>query len=322
MLKLENDKMRFNNLDLNLLVALDILLTERNVSRAAERMHITQSAMSNALARLREYFGDDLLVLVGRRMELTPRAELLKVPVRDILVRIEASVTAVPAFDPRASDRVFRIYVSDYTLTTLVPHFLKAIAPYGHSVRFEFLPQTSQPHRTLEQGEADLLIIPEDFASKDHPCEILYEERFVCIADIAHPRLGATIDREEFSRERHAVVRPATTANSFEAYAIAQQGIEREIDATTYSFASLPYLVAGTDRIATLHARLARDAARHLGLKLMDLPFEMPPMRQAVQWHTYRTNDPALVWLRENMAAAYRSMSEDAGSGAPAPSSR
>lgn len=98
--------MRFKNLDLNLLVALDLLLKERNISRAAEKLHITQSAMSNALARLRDYFGDELLVQVGRRMELTPRAELLREPVRDILVRIESSVTATPRFDPAESDRV------------------------------------------------------------------------------------------------------------------------------------------------------------------------------------------------------------------------
>ncbi len=97
--------MRFNKLDLNLLVALDVLLVERNVSRSADRLHVTQSAVSNALARLRDYFDDEILVPVGRRMELTPRAELLKEAVRDILVRIESSVTAKPLFEPRTSDR-------------------------------------------------------------------------------------------------------------------------------------------------------------------------------------------------------------------------
>ena len=92
--------MRYKNLDLNLLVALDLLMAERNVSRAAEKMHISQSAMSNALSRLRDYFGDDLLVQSGRKMELTPRAEVLRVPVRDILVRVDASIATAPEFDP------------------------------------------------------------------------------------------------------------------------------------------------------------------------------------------------------------------------------
>jgi LysR family transcriptional regulator, nod-box dependent transcriptional activator len=300
--------MRFKNLDLNLLVALDLLLAECNVSRAAEKMHITQSAMSNALARLREYFGDDLLVAVGRKMELTPRAELLREPVRDILVRIESSVTAMPEFNPAAFDRTFRIFASDYTLTTLVPALLKMIALRGYPLKFEFRPQADQPHRVLERGDADLLIIPSDYASKDHPKELLFEEEFVCIADANHPRIGDTLDLETFRRERHAVMRPASSAMSFETQALTSLGIERDIDATTFSFGSLPYLVAGTQRLATVHARLARAVAGHLPIRILELPFDLPPMPQSMQWHTYRTNDPALIWLKQTLRAAVAEM--------------
>lgn len=296
--------MRFKNLDLNLLVALDLLLRERNVSRAAEKMHITQSAMSNALGRLRTYFADDLLVPVGRRMELTPRAELLREPVLDILMRIETSVAAMPEFDPSASSRIFRIFVSDYTLSTLVPAFLRMIAPHRYPISFEFRPQVDQPHRPLERGDADLLIIPREYASKDHPAEVLYEETFVCIADAAHPRLGERLDLETYCRERHAVMRPATSAASFETKSMIDLGVERDVDAVTFSFASLPHLVAGTERLATVHARLARAAARHLSIRILDLPFHLPPMQQSMQWHTYRTNDPALIWLKDSMRAA------------------
>lgn len=302
--QLHGDLMQFNNLDLNLLVALDLLLVERNVSRAAERMHITQSAMSNALARLRDYFGDELLVPVRRRMELTPRAELLKEPVRDILVRIELSVTAMPLFDPATADRTFRIFVSDYTLTTLVPRFLQMIAPGRYPIQFEFRPQSDQPHRTLERGEADLLIIPSQYCAKEYPSEVVYEEEFVCIAAKDHPRIGKTLHRETFCRERHAVMRPPNNATSYETLIMRDLGIVRDVDATTFSFATLPYLVAGTHRLATIHARLAHEAARHLPIKLLKLPFDIPPMRQTMQWHTYRSNDPALIWLRDAMRAA------------------
>jgi len=296
--------MRFKNLDLNLLVALDVLLTERNVSRAAEKLHITQSALSNALARLRGHFGDELLVKVGRRLELTPRAELLKEPVRDILVRIESSVTASPQFDPSSSDRTFRIFVSDFSLATLVPQFLRNIAPGRYPIRFEFRPQTYEPHRTLERGEADLLIIPSEFASKDHPFEVVYSEDFVCIADIAHPRVGATLDLPAYCRERHAVMVPASNAASFETQAMRKLGIVRDFDATTFSFVALPRLVAGTHRLATVHRRLAEQAAEHLPIRILELPFEIPPMHQAIQWHTYRSNDPAIIWLRGAMHEA------------------
>ena len=116
--------MRFNKLDLNLLVALDALLTLKNVSRAAERLNVGQSAASNALARLRNYFNDDLVVRVGRRMELTPRAEGLQDPVKDVLLRIEATVDSQPDFNAKNSTRQFRIFLSDYSAMTIMPHFL------------------------------------------------------------------------------------------------------------------------------------------------------------------------------------------------------
>nr|MCU0927273.1 LysR family transcriptional regulator [Hydrogenophaga sp.] len=104
--------------------ALDALLTEKNVTRAGERVFLSQSTMSNALARLREYFDDELLVQVGGRMELTPRAELLHEAVRDVLVRIDTTVAARPAFEPSESDREFTLFVSDYSMEVLIPGML------------------------------------------------------------------------------------------------------------------------------------------------------------------------------------------------------
>ncbi|WP_435171243.1 LysR family transcriptional regulator [Falsirhodobacter sp. 1013] len=294
--------MRFKNLDLNLLAALDLLLTERNVSRAAEKMKITQSAMSNALSRLRAYFGDDLLVQVGRRLELTPRAEVLVEPVRDILVRVEASIIAAPDFDPRTSDRLFRILASDYTVMTLLADFLH-IAGQG-ALQFQFLPQTDQPDRVLERGEADLLVIPENYASQEHPMEILFEESFVAVVDRAHPRISEILTLDAFLRERHAVMLPSIDVPSFESQAIQALGIRRNVDVVSFSFLALPALVVGTDRIAILHRRLAKRVIRTLPLKMLELPFAIPKMRQCAQWHSYRSNDPAIRWLRETVVKA------------------
>src|SRR5881398_3581498 len=117
--------MRFNRLDLNLLVALDHLLHLRSVSGAAARMNMTQSAMSNALSRLRDYFGDELLVKVGRRLEPTVRAQALAAPVREVLTRVDWTIAAERDFNPAQSDRAFNLLVSDYTLATLAPEILK-----------------------------------------------------------------------------------------------------------------------------------------------------------------------------------------------------
>src|SRR5215207_1307427 len=167
--------MRFNKLDLNLLVALDALLTECSISRAATRVHLSQSAMSNALARLRAFFGDDLLVPVGRTMELTPRAQAMKEPVRDVLVRIDSAIVAHPQFDPSRSDRSFQLLVSDYTTVTLMPHLLALTRRESATVRFLLcpLPHLEQPARALVRGEADLLVVPRNYCSPDHPVELL-----------------------------------------------------------------------------------------------------------------------------------------------------
>ena len=130
--------MRFNKLDLNLLVALDHLLNLRSVSEAAARMNMTQPAMSNALLRLREYFDDDLLVKIGRRMELTPRAESLKDAVRDVLVRVEWTIATTADFNPAQSDRQFNVLVSDYTLATLVAEGLGALSKDGVDRQVQF----------------------------------------------------------------------------------------------------------------------------------------------------------------------------------------
>ena len=120
--------MRFNKLDLNLLVVLNALLTECNISRAAEKIYLSQSATSSALARLRDYFDDELLVSSGRQLVLTPRAKELVEPVREVLMRIDSTIATQPQFDPATETRTFTILVSDYTMAVLVPPSPAAIS--------------------------------------------------------------------------------------------------------------------------------------------------------------------------------------------------
>ena len=173
--------MRFNKLDLNLLVALDAMLTERGISRAAERLHMSQSAMSNALARLRDYFGDELLVPVGRKMALTPQAELLREAVRDVLLRVDTTITARPRFDPASASREFKLFVSDYTLTTLIPPLLALAHRQAPGVTVQLTAHVALQQQALERGEVDLLVIPLAYCSPDHPTQTLFEEDFCCV---------------------------------------------------------------------------------------------------------------------------------------------
>jgi LysR family nod box-dependent transcriptional activator len=302
--------MRFKKLDLNLLVALDAMLKERSISRAAEQVRITQSAMSNALARLRDYFQDDLLVQVGRRMELTPRAELLSQAVHDVLVRVDSTIVAQPGFDVAQSDREFRLLVSDFTLTVLMPHVMALAAHEASTVRFQLLPQVAQPHRALERGETDVLIIPDDNCSPEHPKEALFEEDFRCVVwEQSRFANAGSISLDDYAAADHVVVQlPNTDTPVFEVSFMKRHGLGRRADVQVFSFAAAPRLVVGTDRVATVHTRLARRLQQALPIRLLIPPVDIPHMTQTVQWHKYRTSDPGIVWLKQLLHRAVRRM--------------
>jgi LysR family transcriptional regulator, nod-box dependent transcriptional activator len=300
----EEAQMRFKNLDLNLLVALDQLMHLRSVTGAAERLNMTQSAMSNALSRLREYFDDQLLVKVGRGLELTPRAEALKDAVRDVLVRVDWTIAAISEFDPAKSDRQFNILASDYTLATLAPEALRLSREASRTISFNFLHQYDTPEHLLNRGDVDLVIIPSDFCARAHPHEVLYEEEFRAIVWEQGALAKTRITRREFSEAAHVVMQPPGNAQSLETVYFRRQDVVRRAEVTTYSFNTIPLLVVGTDRIATIHGRLARQAEKMLPVRIVEIPFRLPKMKQTMQWHKHRTQDAALIWLRSLFRAA------------------
>ena len=254
---------------------------------------------------------DELLVQVGRRMEPTPRAQGLQEAVRDVLVRVDSTIAIQPQFEPSKSDRVFRIFVSDYTQMVFVPHVLALASEERCTARFEFLPQVTNPHRSLERGEADLLIIPRGFLSPDHPQETLYTEDFVCVVwrDGALARGELTFER--YLAAGHVVMQPPGNAgDSFEAWFVKRYGVTRRVAVTSYGFTALPVMVVGTDLIATVHARLAHALRAAWPIELRTPPLPITSMEQGLQWHKYRTQDPGLVWLRGLLMRAVARMDE------------
>jgi len=296
--------MRFRKLDLNLLVALDHMLELRSVSEAADRMFMSQSAMSNALTRIRTYFDDPLLVQVGRRMELTPRAEAMRPAIRDILVRVEATIDVQPEFRPDNSTRTFNVLLSDYTMRVLMPEMLALAEKAKARVRFNFLPQTDTPYTLLERGELDLLISPEQLVSREHPSSLLYEDEYVVMADRNGPYGQGPLDLAAYQSASHVVMVPPGNAKSIEATLVDIAGVSRNVGVTTYSFSSLPYLIAGTSRIATVHRRLAELIGEQVPIVCHPLPFAAAPLRQMMQWHAYRELDQGVVWLRSILEEA------------------
>jgi DNA-binding transcriptional LysR family regulator len=295
--------MNFKGLDLNLLVALDAVLTERSVSRAAERLFLSQPAMSNALARLRDFFHDPLVVQQGRQMLLTPRSEALRQPVRDVLMMVEAAIVDPAVFEPARVERDIRILASDFATRVLLrPAFekLSVIAPKMH---FTVISQSAvDAAALLDHGDVDLLIIPLNFQHPDHPAEPLFEESYVCALWSGNTTVGAQLTFDEYIAAEHVVVEFAGgRVPAFDSWFLERFGVSRRIAVRTQSLTTLCELVVGTQRIATVHRRLAEYEARALPLRLSEPPLSIPKLVECAQWHRVRSHDPVLRWLIEQL---------------------
>lgn len=252
--------MRFQRLDLNLLVALDALLSEKSVSLAADRLCLSQSATSSALGRLRDYFGDDLLVLKGRGMVLTARAEELIEPVRAVLEQIRTTVAIAPEFDPATADRQVRIMASDYSTQVLLASVLATLEREAPNLRFEIQPMGDNPIETLERGLIDLLLTIDFAISADHPSQVLFEDDYVVVGDAANPDLQGDITRERYFALGHVTARFGKSRTpAFDDWFVRRQKTQRRIEVVAPTFLSQAGLVIGTRRIATMHRRLANQ---------------------------------------------------------------
>lgn len=290
--------MRFQKLDLNLLVVLDALLQERSVSLAADRVHLSQSATSSALGRLREYFQDELLVLKGRRMFLTPRGEELRDSVGVILQNIRNTIAIVKPFDPATSTRELRLLASDYTVEVLLERAMLEFAEEAPSIVFEISPLGDDVVEELQRGRADLLITIDTAISTEHPHEQLWEDDFVVVGWSGSEALGAPMTRELYERLGHVTARFGwQRIPSFEEWALRSQSVERRIEIVAPSFTSVANFLVGSERIATIHRRLANKLAKTMPLKVMETPFPIPGIRQSAQWASSSANDAAILWL-------------------------
>jgi len=316
--------MRFKDFDLNLLVALDYLLTERSVTRAAERLYRNQSTVSAVLARLREHFKDDLLVQVGREMVPTARGVELAARVRDLLLQIDATILTAPEFDPVSSDRSVRIFASDYVMVAGLADALRTIQLKAPRLKLtimqptQFQRGTETPSALLEKGEIELLVMPQNFLSEAHPRLPLFTETVCALVSKDNPIVGNRISTSDFLQMHHVTVGFGPGAiPSYEAWFNREfgEGI-RKIDIVAGSFSTMPFLLPGTQRIALAHRRLARAYSRLLPLRIVETEFSIPPLVESVQWHQYANTDRALMWVRDQIVDL---MSDNASTQPPLP---
>jgi len=301
--------MRFNRLDLNLLLALDALLEERNITRAASRVNVSQSAMSGMLARLREFFEDDLLAAVGRNMELTVLGRHLVGPVRDLILHIHATVGMRVSFDPARETRCMKIMVSDYATEVFLNKVIARVLRDAPNLTLDLVPLADDAAEKLRRGENDFLIIPRHFIDAEHPQRLLFEDHYCAVIWEGNPHVGDTLDAATYERLPHiAPMLGRPRSPTVEELMLQAQGVKRRIRVNTCDFSSMATALVGTDLVATMHTRLALACARRLPIRVLPLPYALPPMAECIQWHRFQEDDPCHIWLRGIMLEVAREM--------------
>jgi DNA-binding transcriptional LysR family regulator len=300
--------MNLRKLDLNLLLVFDAIYAEASITRAANRLGLTQPALSNALKRLREHLGDPLFEREGRGVVPTVEAKRLAPAIREALRAIEQAVSIATDFDPPTSARIFSMTLPEALEARLMPPLLNRVTELAPNIQFRL---------KLFGGNVEQLVLSKeiDFAIFVHPLNktginSAYLTRLGgCIAVRAdHPVYGAreTFTREDLCEAGFAVLDAEVARIGHFAQALAAQGITRHIVCTVPRTWSLPYLVAQTDLVAAMPSYLAEALAPKLGLKLFDMPIEVPAQNSYLLWHEDFDHDPAHQWMRRQIEALFR----------------
>ncbi len=296
------------DLDLNLIPYLVAMDDARNVSRAAERLGVSQPRVSTALGRLREYFNDPLFVRTSRGMEPTPRALALVPAARDALVRIEKGMLDAEAFDPATSTHTFSIALSDVGEIVFLPRLLQLFAqraPHAN-LRSVSVPP-GQVERGLESGDIDLAIgyFP-DLGGNNFFQQRLFTHRFICLMRSDHPLARTKLSIEQFLTLGHAVVRAEGRSQEVLEQFLEKKRLRRRAVLETPHFMSLPFILTRTDLIATVpHAIGFAYVKEHASITLVEPPLVLPRFDLKQHWHRKYHNAPRGEWLRGVVAGLF-----------------
>jgi DNA-binding transcriptional LysR family regulator len=296
-------KRALRDVDLNLLTALDALLRERSVTRAAARLGVTQSAMSRTLGRLRALFDDPLLARRGDEMLPTALAAELAPEVRRALETIEGLLGARTAFVPETSDRRFVLLASDYAQAVVLPRLLDRLRIAAPSLQI-VVRSVRDPESTLLEREAALMIGPARPGSEALRRRLLFTDRLVCAGRRGHPLLDGELTLARYLSARHVLVAPRGDPGSIVNESLRREGHARHVVLEVPHFLSAIALAAASDLLLAVPERVARAAAPSHGLALAPLPFATPPIEFVALWHARHQEDAAHAWLRGQIVAA------------------
>jgi LysR family transcriptional regulator, nod-box dependent transcriptional activator len=291
--------------DLNLLRILSAVLRERSVTHAANKLHVTQQAISNSLRRLREHFEDPLLVRVGRHMELSPLARALDQPLSEALANLEAIMRLRPEFEPGTTARTFRIGMPHYAAFFLMPQVLRRLAAEAPKIVLETGVPGSSPYAALDRGDLDLVIVDEstgldevDPARAKLCRQLLLSDDFVCVADKDHPDIHDELGADLYARLPHCLTRFAFEGQTPVERAWRELGLQPYVAATAPGFVVSLFTVPGTGLLGTVPRKLAALHAATLSLTIHECPIAIGPIHEHLFWHPRNNDDPAHAYLR------------------------
>ncbi len=305
--------MNLHGIDLNLLVALNVLLKEKSVTQAADYLGITQPAMSNTLKRLRQQFDDPLLVRTSEGMKPTERAQLLEPEVRELILHVERVVRPVQDFDPKESDKFFRIAVSDYAESTLIPELLNHIRHEAPNIAIDIMTPSDVSYQDVEQGHVDFVINRFDALPDSFHNTVLWRDSFTCMIWKDNP-IAQHFDLDSYIAAQHVWVSKTgmgvgVGVNPEDVQRLgwvdaALNNIDkkRSIKVFTRHYQAAMSMVENKDLVLTIPTRAARLKAKNPNLLFLPPPFDIPEIELNMAWSGLLHHNPAHRWFRRTVA--------------------
>jgi len=283
--------------DARMLVLFDEIYRTQSMTRAAERLDLSQPTASIWLAKLRREWRDPLFVRTSAGMQPTPRADALIGPAREALALLRRLSGEEPVFDPAAANRSFRICMTDASHITLLPRILAHVRSVGPDIRLDVAPISAATAHMLESGDADLALgyIP-GLEAGFHE-QRLYRQDFICLVNARHPRIGAAFTARAYKEEAHIGILSSTSYPMLQE-SLKSQGIERRVQLELPGFLGLAAIVSSTDLIATVPRTIGETLAQTGSIKVLPCPVKVPTFMVKQYWHSRYHQDPGVRWLR------------------------
>lgn len=298
--------------DLNLLVIFNAVYEEKSLTRAGQKLHLTQPAISHSLNRLRSAFNNQLFIRHGHQMVPTPLAEKIKLHVQDILRLTEDMLTGLEAFNPNKSNRTFLIGVQDYPSLVVLPPLMAIINKTAPGINIKTSHLRKEDRKiALEEGKLDIVIgVKQEFGTNINQ-QYLFSDREVCIMRKDHPNIGPTLSLEQYSTAEFIGLSISEYEEQTIDIKLKEMGINRKIRLIVENEVTIPQLVAETDFIANVIELVAKPFATLLPVKILPLPIPINNIKFYQYWHARHQNDRAHMWLRQNIKNVCETINPD-----------